>query len=50
YTTGSISTASSRLHKTNKWLAAQVNILRHNIIYQNTYISAQSNETHSNKE
>ncbi|CAG8814369.1 27360_t:CDS:1, partial [Racocetra persica] len=45
YTMSSTSTASSRLHKTNKWSAAQVNILKRNTTYQNTHVSAQSNET-----
>ncbi|CAG8836989.1 21203_t:CDS:1, partial [Racocetra persica] len=45
YTTGSISTTSSRLYKTNKQSVAQVNILECNATYQNTHTSAQSNET-----
>ncbi|CAG8793065.1 7627_t:CDS:1, partial [Racocetra persica] len=44
YTTGSTSTTSSSLHKTNKQSVAQVNILGHNATYQNTRTSAQSNE------
>ncbi|CAG8813774.1 34793_t:CDS:1, partial [Racocetra persica] len=36
YTTGSASTAASRLHKLNKRSTAQVNILGHNTTHQNT--------------